>query len=42
MKDLGNASRILGTDITRDRKNDHLILSQKNYLEKDFDIVALV
>ena len=34
MKDLGKASRILGMDITRDRKNGILKLSQAKYLEK--------
>lgn len=34
MKDLGPASRILGMDITRDRKQGILKLSQSKYLEK--------
>lgn len=34
MKDMGAASRILGIDIKRDRKEGVLYLSQKNYLEK--------
>jgi hypothetical protein len=34
MKDLGEASYVLGTEIHRDRKNGVLRLSQKAYLEK--------
>ncbi|CAA7016274.1 unnamed protein product [Microthlaspi erraticum] len=34
MKDLGAASRILGMDITRDREEGTLCLSQANYLRK--------
>lgn len=34
MKDLGAARRILGIDITRDRKRGILQLSQQDYLEK--------
>lgn len=34
MKDLGNASKILGMDIIRNREEGWLILSQENYLEK--------
>ena len=32
MKDMGNASRILGMDIIRDRKKGTLILSQRKYI----------
>ena len=34
MKDLGEASFILGIEIHRDRRNEILALSQKAYLEK--------
>ncbi|KAL1565166.1 secreted RxLR effector protein 161-like protein [Salvia divinorum] len=34
MKDLGNAKRILGMDIYRDRGKGELWLTQKNYLDK--------
>ena len=34
MKDLGAASKILGIEITRDRRNGVLCLSQSGYLEK--------
>jgi hypothetical protein len=34
MKDLGEASYVLGIEIHRDRKNGVLELSQKAYLEK--------
>ena len=34
MKDLGAAKQILGTRITRDRKNHKLTLSQGEYIEK--------
>jgi hypothetical protein len=34
MKDLGEASYVLGIEIHRDRKNGVLGLSQKAYLEK--------
>lgn len=34
MKDVGRASRILGMDIARERKEGVLKLSQANYLEK--------
>ena len=34
MKDLGAAKKILGMDITRDRKRGVLTLSQQSYLEK--------
>lgn len=34
MKDLGQASRILGMDIIRDREKGTLVLSQQRYLEK--------
>jgi hypothetical protein len=34
MKDLGEASYVLGIEIQRDRKNGVLGLSQKAYLEK--------
>jgi len=34
MKDLGNAKRILGVDIMRDRNKGELFLSQQGYLRK--------
>ena len=34
MKDLGNASYVLGIQIYRDRSKDFLALSQKGYIEK--------
>ena len=34
MKDLGVAKQILGTRITRDRKNHKLTLSRSEYIEK--------
>ena len=34
MKDLGNASYVLGIQIYRDRSKDILGLSQKGYIEK--------
>ena len=34
MKDLGHAKQILGMQITRDRKNGKLWLSQEKYVEK--------
>jgi len=34
MKDLGNAKRILGMDIMRDRNKGELFLSQQGYLRK--------
>lgn len=34
MKDLGDASRILGIGIQRDRKQSKLCLSQETYLKK--------
>ena len=34
MKDLGNAKRILGMEILRDRKADKLWLSQERYIER--------
>jgi hypothetical protein len=34
MKDLGDAKKILGMRITRDRKNHKLTLSQGDYIEK--------
>ena len=34
MKDLGAAKKILGMEITRDRKSDLLFLSQYNYIKK--------
>ena len=34
MKDLGEASYILGIQIIRDRKNKHLALSQASYIDK--------
>ena len=34
MKDLGEAKKILGMEIMRDRKADSLYLSQKGYIEK--------
>jgi hypothetical protein len=37
MKDLGAASRILGIDIRRDRKQSKLCLSQETYLRKILD-----
>ena len=38
MKDLGPASRILGMDISRDRVNKTLTLSQEDYLRKVVDL----
>ena len=35
MKDLGSASRILGMDIMRDRKNGMLKLTQNRYIGQD-------
>ena len=37
MKDLGVASRILGIDIRRDRKQSRLCLSQETHLKKILD-----
>ena len=37
IKDLGNASKILGMEITRDRKSRILTLSQAGYLKKVLD-----
>ena len=34
MKELGNARRILGMEIERDKKNETLFLSQKSYIQK--------
>ena len=34
MKDLGEASYILGIQIIRDRKNELLTLSQASYIDK--------
>lgn len=34
MKELGEAKKILGMEICRDRKNKTLQLSQKTYLQK--------
>jgi hypothetical protein len=34
MKDLGAAKKILGMEITRDRKSSVLFLSQQNYIQK--------
>ena len=34
IKDLGAAKKILGLDITRDRKRGVLIISKQNFLEK--------
>ena len=34
MKDLGHAKKILGMEITRDRRKGTMFLSQKKYLEK--------
>lgn len=34
MKDLGEANRILGMDISRFRKEKKLVLHQKHYIEK--------
>jgi len=34
MKDLGQAKQILGMQITRDRKNGKIWLSQQRYIEK--------
>ena len=34
MKELGNARRILGIEIERDRKNGTLFLSKKSYIQK--------
>ena len=34
MKNLGAAKKILGTEITRDRKSSVLFLSQQNYIQK--------
>ena len=34
MKDLGNASYVLGIQILRDRKNKLLALSQASYVDK--------
>ena len=34
MKDLGEASYVLGIKILRDRKNKTLALSQANYIDK--------
>ena len=34
MKDLGEAKRILGMEIIRDRKNKRLFLTQSSYLKK--------
>ncbi|KAE8700517.1 hypothetical protein F3Y22_tig00110556pilonHSYRG00215 [Hibiscus syriacus] len=34
MKDLGPATKILGMEITRDRKKNNLFLSQKSYIQK--------
>ena len=34
MNELGNARRILGMEIERDRKNGTLFLSQKSYSQK--------
>ena len=34
MKELGNARRILGIEIERDRKNGTLFLSHKSYIKK--------
>ena len=34
MKDLREAKKILGMEITRDRSSDRLLLSQKNYVLK--------
>ena len=35
MKDLGEASFVLGIEIHRDRSKGVLVLSQKAYIEKD-------
>ncbi|CAH9103829.1 unnamed protein product [Cuscuta epithymum] len=37
MKDIGSAKRILGIDITRDRSNRSMFLSQGDYLNKILD-----
>ena len=37
MKDLGPASQILGINISRDRTNRKLRLSQESYIEKVLD-----
>jgi len=34
MKDLGSAKKILGMEISRDRKSGLLFLSQQNYIKK--------
>ena len=34
MKDLGEAKKILGVELIRDRRNGTLILSQQNYIRK--------
>ena len=34
MEDLGHAKKILGMEITRDRRNGTMFLTQKKYLEK--------
>ena len=33
IKDLGDASYVIGIEIYRDRRNDVLVLSQKTYIE---------
>ena len=38
MKDLGNASFVLGIQILQDRSQGILWLSQKSYIEKMLDI----
>ena len=42
MKDLGEASFVLGIEIHRDRENGVLRLSQKTYLEKSSKEVQYV
>ena len=37
MKDLGEAKKILGISIIRDRANESLVMSQQGYLEKLID-----
>ena len=34
MKDLGDAQRIFGMEIRRDKKNENVWLTQKSYFEK--------
>ena len=41
MKDLGNAKRILGMNIIRNRDKGTLLITQENYIDKILDVFGL-